>query len=81
MIVTAGIHDAFVEAMVSAMKALRVGHALEDATQIGPVVDESQLKRTRSTCRSVDRGREVAWARAPQRDTDGFYSSPALLVS
>ena len=43
LIVTARIHDAFVEAMVARMRTLRVGHALEEGTQIGPVVSEDQL--------------------------------------
>jgi len=83
LIVTAGIHDAFVEAMVEAMKALKVGHALEDGTQIGPVVDESQL-RVDEDYLEIGRGEgaEVAWGgERLERDTDGFFLSPALLVN
>ncbi|MEL6823352.1 MAG: aldehyde dehydrogenase family protein, partial [Calditrichota bacterium] len=43
LIVTEGIHDRFVEALTEKMKSLRVGHALKETTQIGPVVDEAQL--------------------------------------
>ncbi len=83
LIVTAGIHDAFVEAMVAAMQALKVGHALEDGTQIGPVVDEGQLKQ------DVDylqigraEGAQIAWGgERLERDTPGHYLSPALLVN
>ena len=45
LIVESKIHDAFVEKVVTAIKALKVDHALKDGTQIGPVVDESQLKQ------------------------------------
>jgi aldehyde dehydrogenase (NAD+) len=82
LIVTAGIHDAFVEAMVEAMKTLRVGHALDEETQIGPVVDETQLRQDLEYLRiGKDEGAEIAWGGerlelAPQ----GFYLSPALLV-
>ncbi|MGB2410998.1 MAG: aldehyde dehydrogenase family protein, partial [Candidatus Puniceispirillaceae bacterium] len=43
LIVHDAVHDAFVEKLVAATRALKVGHALEDGTQIGPVVSESQL--------------------------------------
>jgi len=82
LIVTEGIHDAFVEAMVEAMRALKVGHALEDGTQIGPVVDEGQLKQDVDYLQ-VGRaeGAELAWGgERLERDTHGFYLSPALLV-
>ena len=45
LIVHSGVHDAFVEKLVAAAQALKVGHALEDGTQIGPVVSESQLNQ------------------------------------
>ena len=82
LIETAGIHDAFVDAMVGAMKALKVGHALEEGTQIGPVVDEGQLRQDEEY---LDIGRAegavVAWGgERLERDTAGFYLSPALLV-
>ncbi|HEV8563642.1 MAG TPA: aldehyde dehydrogenase family protein [Actinomycetota bacterium] len=82
LIVAAGIHDAFVESTVAAMKALRVGHALEDETQIGPVVDETQLRQDEEYIRiATGEGAEIAWGgERLERDTEGFYLSPALLV-
>ena len=43
LIVHSAIHDQFAERLVAAAKAFKVGHALQDGTQIGPVVSESQL--------------------------------------
>ena len=43
LIVTAGVHDRFVAAMVERMQALAVGDARRPGTLIGPVVDERQL--------------------------------------
>ena len=43
LIVTEGIHDRFVGAMEEALKALNVDDARKAGTQIGPVVDQSQL--------------------------------------
>ncbi|MGV8854516.1 MAG: aldehyde dehydrogenase family protein [Devosia sp.] len=45
IIVTEGIHDAFVDALCERTKNLRVGDALAKDTEIGPVVDPSQLKQ------------------------------------
>jgi acyl-CoA reductase-like NAD-dependent aldehyde dehydrogenase len=82
LIVTEGIHDAFVDALVSAMRGLRVGHALEDETQIGPVVDELQLRQDQDYLRiGTSEGAEIAWGgERLERTTDGFFLSPALLV-
>ena len=43
LIVTEGIHDRFVAALTERLKALEVDDALKAGTQIGPVVDQSQL--------------------------------------
>jgi aldehyde dehydrogenase (NAD+) len=45
LIVTAGVHDRFVAAMVERMKGLAVGDARHPGTVIGPVVDERQLQQ------------------------------------
>ena len=45
LIVHEAVHDAFVERLTAAARALRVGHALEAGTQIGPVVSEGQLRQ------------------------------------
>src|SRR5471030_1424450 len=44
-IVTAGIHDKFVEAVAERMKSIKVGHALKTGTDIGPVVSQAQLEQ------------------------------------
>jgi aldehyde dehydrogenase (NAD+) len=82
LVVTERIHDAFVDATVQATTALRVGHALEEGTQIGPVVDESQLKQDQEYLRiGADEGAELACGgERLERPTDGYYLSPALLV-
>jgi acyl-CoA reductase-like NAD-dependent aldehyde dehydrogenase len=46
LVVTEGIHDRFVAAMVARLKTLVVDDALKAGTHIGPVVDQSQLDRT-----------------------------------
>jgi acyl-CoA reductase-like NAD-dependent aldehyde dehydrogenase len=82
IIVQSKIHDAFVEKMVTAMKALKVDHALKDGTQIGPVVDESQMAQDENYIKIArDEGGELAWGgERLNRDTKGHYLSPALFI-
>ena len=82
LIVDAKIHDAFVEKTIAAMKALKVDHALKDGTQIGPVVDDKQLAQDE---RYIDiarkEGATLAWGgERLNRETKGYYLSPALLI-
>lgn len=82
LIVHTKVHDAYVEKMVAALKALKVDHALKDGTQIGPVVDENQLAQDEKYIQiGRDEGAELAWGgERLNRDTKGFYLSPALFT-
>ena len=82
LIATAGIHDRFVAAMVDRIAALRVGHALDADTEIGPVVSEEQLTQDLEYLRvGVDEGSTLAvGGDRLVRGTDGYYLAPALLV-
>lgn len=82
LIVTQGIYDRFVPALTERIAALRVGHALASQTDIGPVVDETQLR--------VDQGYiEIGRAeganlalggRSLSLDRPGYYLEPALFT-
>ncbi|MFN0193673.1 MAG: aldehyde dehydrogenase family protein [Aestuariivirga sp.] len=83
LIVQSKVHDAFVEKMVSTLKTLKVDHALKDGTQIGPVVDESQMAQDEKYI-GIGRaeGAELAWGgERLNRDTKGNYLSPALFIN
>ena len=45
LFVERSIHDEFVERVAAHGRALRVGHALDEATQIGPLVSAAQCER------------------------------------
>jgi aldehyde dehydrogenase (NAD+) len=83
LIVQSKVHDAFVEKMVSALKTLKVDHALKDGTQIGPVVDESQMAQDEKYIGiGREEGAELAWGgERLNRDTKGHYLSPALFIN
>ncbi|HVE49569.1 MAG TPA: aldehyde dehydrogenase family protein [Casimicrobiaceae bacterium] len=82
LIVTDGIHDKFVERMVERMKSLKIDDALKAGTDIGPVVDKSQLDQDLDYIRIAksEGGKLVAGGEQLKRDTDGFYLSPALFT-
>jgi len=82
LIVTAGIHDRFVVAMISKMKMLRVDDALSPGTDIGPVVDETQLlKNLDYVAIGRKEGAELAYGGEPvKRIKAGFYMTPALFA-
>ncbi len=81
LVVTVGIHDEFVEALVRRMRALVVGDARDPETQMGPVVDQSQLDQDlRYLNLAVSEGAELHGGQRISRSAEGFYLAPALLV-
>lgn len=81
IIVQKGIHDRFVAAVVARMQDLRVGHALDSATEIGPVVDRRQFDSNLQYLEIGDReGARRSGGEALRRDTPGFYLQPALFT-
>ncbi len=82
LIVTPGIHDRFVAALIERLKAVKVDHALASPTDIGPVVDESQLAQDlRYLEIGVGEGATLAHGgHLLERGTKGYYLEPALFV-
>jgi acyl-CoA reductase-like NAD-dependent aldehyde dehydrogenase len=82
LIVTEGIHDRFVEALLERTKKIRVGDALSSDTDVGPVVDEQQLEQDLSYIRiGKEEGARLAFGgERVQSKHDGYYLSPALFV-
>lgn len=82
LIVTAGIHDEFVEKIATRVNELRVGNALDTSTQIGPVVSQQQLDQD---LEYVEIGKEdgaelICGGEEISGDTPGYYLSPALFI-
>jgi aldehyde dehydrogenase (NAD+) len=82
LIVTEGIHDRFVSRLAEAVSALRVGHALAEATQIGPVVDAMQLAQDLDYIDIARRQGGVLRAGGDRvmAETEGFFLRPALIT-
>jgi acyl-CoA reductase-like NAD-dependent aldehyde dehydrogenase len=85
VIVTSGIHDRFVAAMLERMKTLKVDDARKSGTDIGPVVDERQLAQDLEYI-AIGKGEGATLAAgglAFERNADGapgHYLTPALFT-
>ncbi len=80
LIVTEGIHDRLVEALVARLSNLKVGDALEAGTDIGPVVDELQLKKDEEYLTiGKQEGANLVYG-GDRLSKDGYYLRPALFT-
>ncbi|MBI1396420.1 MAG: aldehyde dehydrogenase family protein [Betaproteobacteria bacterium] len=82
LIVTRGIHDRFVAAMIERMKGLVVDNALKSGVHVGPVVDQNQLNQDLFY---IEEGKKagaklVQGGSLLERETKGFYLEPALFT-
>ncbi len=82
LIVTEGIHDQFVAALTERIRNLKVGDAIAKDTEIGPVVDPSQLKQDTDY---IEIGKNeganlVVGGDLVQRDNPGYFLQPALFT-
>lgn len=86
LIVTEGIHDAFVEGVKARLAGLKIGDALTAGTDIGPVVSQSQLEQdlsyveiARSQGATVQAGGQRAACHTGS-GAEGFFMAPALIT-
>lgn len=83
LVVHQAVHDAFVEKLVAGAKAMKVGHALEEGTQIGPVVSKAQLKENLEwVAKGRAEGAELACGgEEVERATKGYYMTPGVFLN
>jgi alpha-ketoglutaric semialdehyde dehydrogenase len=83
LIVEAEVHDAFVARLRQRLVNLKVGHALERSTEMGPVVDDNQLEQNLGYIDiAKSEGAEHVWGgERMERPTPGHYMSPALFLA
>jgi acyl-CoA reductase-like NAD-dependent aldehyde dehydrogenase len=82
LIVSSGIHDAFVARLLERLKSLRVDDARAPDTDIGPVASQAQLAiNERYLAIGVNQGARLAFGgQRLERARPGHYLSPALFV-
>lgn len=83
LVVHAGIHDAFVSKLVAGAEAMKVGHALADGVQMGPIVSEQQLKENLAYVGlGKSEGAELACGGEHlDMPHQGFYMSPGVFLN
>lgn len=82
LIVHRAVLAEFTERLVKAAEALRVGHALAEGTQIGPVISEGQLAENLAW---IERGRAggaelMTGGQRLERLTTGYFMAPAVFA-
>ncbi|HLU19956.1 MAG TPA: aldehyde dehydrogenase family protein [Pusillimonas sp.] len=82
IIVQRGIYDQFTSELARRTQQLRVGHALRADTQIGPVSEAPQLEQNLSYIKigKQEGARLLCGGEQLERDTNGFYFSPAVFA-
>ncbi|WP_144630440.1 aldehyde dehydrogenase family protein [Bordetella genomosp. 13] len=82
LIVTAGIHDRFVQALQARMARIKVGDALARGIDMGPVASRAQLEQNLSYLAiGRDEGaRLAAGGETVKAGTEGYFMSPALFT-
>ena len=83
LVVHQSIHDAFVDKLISGAQAMKVGHALEEGTQLGPIVSEQQLQENLGYVElGKSEGAELACGgERLERPHDGYYMSPGVFLN
>lgn len=82
MLVEKSVHDDFVSALVEATSSMKLGHALDEDTQMGPVVSERQLE-TVTNYIDIGRSEGAEVVTGGERDAglgDGYYVQPTIFA-
>jgi len=82
LVVHEAVHDAFVEKLVAGAEAFKVGHALEEGTQIGPVVSAEQLQGNLDYIGigKAEGADLLCGGDRLERATEGHYMAPAVFA-
>ncbi len=83
LIVHENIHDEFIEKFTKAAEAKKVGHALEEGTELGPIVSESQMNKILDYVQlAKDEGGELVTGGARlKRASEGYYLPPTIFTN
>jgi len=81
LVVHQKVYDEFIEKFLEGMRALKVGHALEEGVQMGPAASEQQLRDNLNYMEIGKKEAEYLGGGEPLAlETPGYYMSPALFA-
>jgi succinate-semialdehyde dehydrogenase/glutarate-semialdehyde dehydrogenase len=79
-LVQSGIHDAFVEKLVAASNALKVGNGLEEGVQQGPLIDDKAVAKVEEhIADAVGKGAKVATG-GKRHKLGGTFFEPTVIT-
>ena len=81
LLVQEGIAEAFIAKVKVRMSRLRVGSPLDKNTDIGPLVDRTQLDRVKGLIAEGARQGAVCWQPDAALPSSGYYHLPTLAMS
>ncbi|CDX34022.1 Aldehyde Dehydrogenase [Mesorhizobium sp. SOD10] len=81
LLVQEGVAEAFIAKVKVRMSRLRVGSPLDKNTDIGPLVDRTQLDRVRGLIAEGAKQGAVCWQPDAAVPTTGYYHLPTLATS
>ena len=80
-IVIESVHDEFLEKLMSATAAMKLGDPLDEATDIGPVVNETQYRSILSALDTArGEGRVVLDGGATGDEGEGYFIAPTIVA-
>jgi len=83
LIVSRSRHDVFVEYLVEAMEAIKIGDPYDPESQLGPITMESQLEKIeRYIATGIEEGATLATGgKRPAHLKSGFYLEPTVFAN
>jgi succinate-semialdehyde dehydrogenase / glutarate-semialdehyde dehydrogenase len=75
------LHDKFVDGFAARAKALKLGHGLEEATQMGPLINAKRVSAIDSIVSDARKqgGRIVTGGERPSDKNKGFFYAPTVI--
>ena len=82
LVVHENVHDAFVEKLVAGARAIKVGHALDDDTKMGPIINERQLEENLAyvALGQQEGAKLLCGGERLTMPHQGYYMSPGVFV-
>jgi len=82
LFVHSSVHDEVVNKIVERARAIKIGNPLESETELGPLVNENQLRHvTRCIAQGVEEGAVIAFGgKRPAGFDTGHYIEPTVLI-
>ena len=77
--VQAGVYDEFAGKLAERVKALKLGHAMEDGSDIGPLIDDAAVEKVEEHLKDARDGGAKVLTGGGRSDLGGTYFEPTVL--